>query len=50
VEYLRDHPQPARTLGKNGRAYVLANFQWPQVVARYKRLIATLEAEVVPHV
>jgi glycosyltransferase involved in cell wall biosynthesis len=50
VDYLLDHPQTARKMGKNGRAYVLANFQWPQVVERYKQLIATLEAEVVPHV
>jgi glycosyltransferase involved in cell wall biosynthesis len=39
VDYLLDHPETAATLGKQGRRYVLDNFQWPAIIQNYKNLI-----------
>jgi glycosyltransferase involved in cell wall biosynthesis len=36
---LLDDPALARRLGRNGRRHVLANFDWSQVAALYRRLI-----------
>ena len=46
VDYLLDHPQTARQMGRNGRQYVLDNFQWPAVTAKYQQLIETIMAEL----
>lgn len=39
VTYLLEHPDTAAKMGRSGRQYVLDNYQWPQIVARYERLI-----------
>jgi glycosyltransferase involved in cell wall biosynthesis len=46
VDFLLDNPHLAQQMGKNGRQYVLDNFQWPTVIAKYKQLIVTIEAEL----
>ena len=43
VDYLLDNPAIARQMGRNGRQYVLDNFQWPTVIAKYQQLIETIE-------
>lgn len=35
----------ALKMGQNGRSYVLANYQWPQIVERYEQLIKEIENE-----
>jgi glycosyltransferase involved in cell wall biosynthesis len=44
IDYLRDHPQTAQQMGCNGRSYVLANYQWPHIVAQYRQLLANMSA------
>ncbi len=34
LEFLRDHPDKAESLGNEGRRRVLENFTWPEVVKR----------------
>jgi glycosyltransferase involved in cell wall biosynthesis len=46
VDFLLDNPHLAHQMGQNGRQYVLDNFQWPTVIAKYKDLIVTIEAEL----
>ena len=46
VDYLLDNPLIAQQMGKNGRQYVLANYQWPTVIDKYKQLINTIAAEL----
>ncbi len=40
LDYLQANPDTARILGRQGRRYVLANFHWDVVVARYQVLLA----------
>lgn len=47
LDYLLDHPQTAARMGKNGRRYVLANFEWPTIIEKYGRLIREIEAAVM---
>ena len=42
LDYLQAHPTVADQLGTQGRAYVLANYQWDNVLAQYERVIAAL--------
>lgn len=49
LDYLRAHPATARQMGRNGRAYVLANYQWPQIIDRYAQIIAMMQREEAPH-
>ncbi|MGH7805549.1 MAG: glycosyltransferase family 4 protein, partial [Candidatus Binatia bacterium] len=35
VDHLRANPDDARTLGRNGRAYVLEQYTWPVVTERF---------------
>ena len=46
ADYLWQNPVIARQMGQNGRQYVLDNFQWPQIIEKYKKLITTIEAEI----
>ena len=39
VDYILDHQETAVTLGKQGRRYVLDNFQWPNIIQNYQNLI-----------
>lgn len=34
MRYIMDHPETAKEMGRNGRAYVLGNFKWDVIVAR----------------
>lgn len=43
LDYLFANPAVARQMGQNGRAYVLANFQWPMVLERYAQIISSIE-------
>ena len=43
VTYLMDNPAVARQMGKNGRQYVLDNYQWPTIVEKYRRIIDQIE-------
>ncbi|MCA9941271.1 MAG: glycosyltransferase, partial [Anaerolineales bacterium] len=40
LDYFQAQPQTARRMGEQGRRYVLANFHWDVVVARYRALLA----------
>jgi glycosyltransferase involved in cell wall biosynthesis len=42
--WLRDHPAQARQMGQQGRRYVLENFDWPLVLARYEAAIGRIQA------
>lgn len=41
--YILERQNMARKMGQNGRQYVLANYQWPQVIERYEQLIREIE-------
>jgi glycosyltransferase involved in cell wall biosynthesis len=43
VDFLLEQDRTARKMGQNGRRYVLDNYQWPQIVDRYKLLISEIE-------
>ncbi len=43
IDFLLNRDTVARKMGQNGRDYVLANYQWPLVVDRYKRLISEMQ-------
>ncbi|MGH7819915.1 MAG: glycosyltransferase, partial [Candidatus Binatia bacterium] len=44
VRYLRRHPEEARELGRQGRAYVLENYSWERVIDRFETgLVRVLE-------
>lgn len=43
VDFLLERESTAQKMGRNGRQYVLANYQWPQIVDRYKQLIKEME-------
>lgn len=49
LDYLQTHPAAARQMGQNGRAYVLAHYQWPQIISQYQQLIAAMQPEDAPH-
>ena len=40
LDYLLVHPDVARTLGDQGRAYVDREYRWPVVMDRVERLLA----------
>ena len=44
ISYLCANPAHAQLMGRNGRAYVLANFQWPTVLEKYEGIIAAIKA------
>lgn len=46
VDYLLHNRGTAVTLGQQGRRYVLANYQWDAVIARYTAVINTILEEV----
>ncbi|MCA9936315.1 MAG: glycosyltransferase family 4 protein [Ardenticatenaceae bacterium] len=46
LDYLFTHPAEARQMGRNGRAYVLQNYQWPDIIAKYTQIITRIRAEV----
>ena len=50
VDYLVAHPDIARQMGRNGRRYVLENYQWPTIVEKYAHLLANMQSEPLPHV
>ena len=39
-----EHPDDAQRMGQRGRQYVMDNYQWPAVVAKYQNLIAEVRA------
>ncbi|MCB8984064.1 MAG: glycosyltransferase family 4 protein [Ardenticatenaceae bacterium] len=49
LDYLREHPPAARQMGRNGRKYVLAHYQWPQIIEQYKQIIAAMQMEETPY-
>ena len=42
AEYLLDHPDVARQLGANGRAYVDREYRWPTVMDKLEKFLASL--------
>jgi glycosyltransferase involved in cell wall biosynthesis len=46
VQRLMDGPEEARQMGANGRAYVLANYSWPDVFRRFAATLDEWEQEV----
>jgi glycosyltransferase involved in cell wall biosynthesis len=40
VAFLRQHPQQAAEMGRNGRVYVLQHYRWPAVMARFEAAVA----------
>ena len=40
LDYLLDHPDAARTLGRQGLAYVDREYRWPIVMDKIERLLA----------
>jgi glycosyltransferase involved in cell wall biosynthesis len=44
VDYLRDHRDEARQMGRQGREYVLENYTWPSVVDRFERALSGVRA------
>ena len=39
VDYLMANPAIAQQMGKNGRQYVLDNYQWPMIIDKYRQII-----------
>ncbi|MGD1994103.1 MAG: glycosyltransferase family 4 protein [Anaerolineae bacterium] len=39
VEWLRSHPALATRMGQNGQRYVMANYTWSAVLARFEQLL-----------
>ncbi len=48
VDALLENPQRAMEMGSNGRSYVLANYQWPDVFARFAETLAAWEGQGSP--
>ncbi len=46
VEYLRDNPEVARQLGRQGRAYVEREYRWETVMAKVEDLLRRTAASV----
>jgi glycosyltransferase involved in cell wall biosynthesis len=42
LDWLLEHPEERRVMGRNGRAYVAARFAWPDVDAEYERIVASV--------
>lgn len=42
VRYLREHREDAAVIGRQGREYVLRNYSWGDVLARFERGLATI--------
>lgn len=42
VQYLRRHPGQAKEMGRQGRQYVIENYSWEPVLARFERALAAL--------
>lgn len=40
VDFYVDHPTEATAMGRQGRAYVAANYSWPIICTRFKRLLS----------
>lgn len=45
VQYILTHPEQARTMGQNGRAFVRENFDWDVIVEKYRAFFAKLTEE-----
>lgn len=45
VEYLRDHPDEARALGRAGEAYVRSEYSWERVLERFETGLARVLGE-----
>ena len=43
VDYMMVNPDIARRMGKNGRQYVLDNYQWSTIVEKYSQIIKEIE-------
>jgi glycosyltransferase involved in cell wall biosynthesis len=46
LDFFFDNPETAAQLARQGRRYVLANFQWPLIVAKYRQLIEQMMHDV----
>ncbi len=46
VDYLLSNTSTAHQMGRNGRDYVMANFQWPTIIDKYTQLINSIIAEL----
>jgi len=42
VDYLRDHPDVAREMGRQGRAYVIEQYAWDRVIGRFEQALERL--------
>lgn len=42
IDYLRTHPAHCATLGRNGREFVLNNYEWSIILSKYKTLFHSL--------
>ena len=42
LDYLLDHPEAARQLGRQGLAYVDREYRWPVVVAKIEELLQSV--------
>jgi glycosyltransferase involved in cell wall biosynthesis len=49
LDYLFDYPAVAARMGRNGRAYVLARYQWPAIIPRYRDLFAHVKKETTDY-
>jgi glycosyltransferase involved in cell wall biosynthesis len=45
LDFYFDNPTTAATLAEQGRRYVLANFQWPVIIEKYRQLIEEMMRE-----
>jgi glycosyltransferase involved in cell wall biosynthesis len=45
LAYLLTHSAQAKRMGENGRDYVLSNYQWPTIVAKYAQIIKRMAAD-----
>lgn len=43
VDYLMANPIIAEQMGKNGRQYVLDNYQWPTIIEKYRQIIEQID-------
>lgn len=46
IAWFRAHPGLASRMGQNGRQYVLRNYSWETVIARFERLVRRWKGEV----
>jgi len=45
VDYLMMNSDIARQMGRNGRQYVLDNYQWPTIVEKYRQIIEQIAGD-----